>query len=280
MRPGFRSEFSAAFEPLAAQEPHWGTVAILPWDADLFGFVVAEHEPGDFRRIARALPAYREALAGWAQRTKAELIAARVPAAELAGRALLPEAGFRFVDLSLQGELAELSATRLPSAALELRQAQADDLPALEQIALTAFRAGRYHMDPRFPHDLADRRYQHWLRNAFAHSSAAQRVYVTGPPGAPQAFLHLAEQDGVADVRLVAVDRESQGRGVGACLYAAVLEAARASGARQAVTRISASNTPVMNLLAGLGFRFEEPEAIYHWHAPDAPHLVPLGEMF
>jgi hypothetical protein len=40
------------------------------------------------------------------------------------------------------------------------------------------------------------------------------------------------------------------------------------SGVRRVVSTISGMNTPVMNVYSMLGFRFSDPEIIYHWHVP------------
>ncbi|HWB96909.1 MAG TPA: GNAT family N-acetyltransferase, partial [Bryobacteraceae bacterium] len=72
-----------------------------------------------------------------------------------------------------------------------------------------------------------------------------------------------------------AVEKEAQGGIYGAQLIAESLKVAKAAGARQVFVRISAANLPALNLYAGLGFRFSEPEAVFHWHAPGAAHLLP-----
>jgi hypothetical protein len=46
---------------------------------------------------------------------------------------------------------------------------------------------------------------------------------------------------------------------------------------RWITSKVSAANVGIISLVAGLGYRFREPEATFHWHAPDAPHLLPRG---
>jgi len=60
-------------------------------------------------------------------------------------------------------------------------------------------------------------------------------------------------------------------------LFRGALRELASRGASQATARISATNTAVLNIYASLGFRFHEPELVFHWHAPTATHLVPLA---
>jgi GNAT superfamily N-acetyltransferase len=256
--------FSLAYEPLDPEDPARGSIAMIPWDSETFGFTVAQFRPGT------RLPG--DALFCWARRTGAELIAAITPAADRERAALLSTAGFRFVDFALLGHRGLARDVRVPSLGLELRRAEAADLPVLERIARTAFRAGRYHMDPRFPEALAGRRYARWIANALARG---EEVYVFGSPGEPHCFCHMVRGGDRVDLPLVAVEKEAQGGIYGAQLIAESLKVAKAAGARQVFVRISAANLPALNLYAGLGFRFSEPEAVFHWHAPGAAHLLP-----
>jgi L-amino acid N-acyltransferase YncA len=53
---------------------------------------------------------------------------------------------------------------------------------------------------------------------------------------------------------------------LGVELYSAVLDELRCQGVRRAAASISAVNVNVINLFSLLGFRFGNPEIIYHWH--------------
>ncbi|HTX59270.1 MAG TPA: hypothetical protein VMH02_06280, partial [Verrucomicrobiae bacterium] len=200
-------------------------------------------------------------------------VTATLPAGS-AANALLQRLGFTFVELSLETYFVPKGELARPAAAL--RQAEEIDWPGIERIAGSAFRHGRYHADPGFPSELADRRYIRWMRNARAATSHGAThgdiVYVLGEAGAPRAFFHVAlREDGVGDLRLGAVDPQASNGMLGVALYRGVIAALRELGARSFVTRLSASNTAVLNLFASMGFLFRDPTCIYNRHTPEQP---------
>jgi L-amino acid N-acyltransferase YncA len=190
------------------------------------------------------------------------------------GLASLSLLGFAFVDYSLQMTLTR--ANKLPPIRATLRLAQPDDQPAIEGIAEGAFESGRYHADARFPVHLANLRYRHWIRNAFAAHNDQTRIYVLGQPETVIGFMHVAVDGDHADLRLGAVDRSAHLGIAGFNLYAGVIAALKAENIKYITAKISAANTPVLNLYTALGFQASKPEAVFHWHSPLAAHLVDL----
>jgi GNAT superfamily N-acetyltransferase len=85
--------------------------------------------------------------------------------------------------------------------------------------------------------------------------------------GAIAGFYHVTIEGVVSDLRLAAVSTALQGTVLGFHLYVAILHVLKELGVHRAVTNISAANTSVMNVYSALGFRFSDPEAIYHWHS-------------
>lgn len=260
-----RSGYALHFEPLRSGDDAAGEAAVVPWDSEIFGFPVGVYKHG-------AAPADREAplLASWLDRNRIGLCSCVVPAADRPWRAALPDLGFQFVDLALRMTLNGLRKARLAEPRIVLREAAPGDRKAIEAIAEQAFDHGRYHADPWFPRDLADRRYRHWVASAL-DGSEIDRIYVTGDAGRVDGFYHVTLEDGVSDLRLAAVAPHLRGTMLGFDLYLAILHTLQQLGARRVVTSISASNTAVMNVYAMLGFHFSEPEAVYHWHGPTLP---------
>jgi hypothetical protein len=80
-----------------------------------------------------------------------------------------------------------------------------------------------------------------------------------------------------ADIRLAAVDRKAAGIAGPELFLGALGELAR-RGISSVTAKISADNSGVWNIYASLGFRFHEPELVFHWHRPGSPHLVSLAE--
>jgi RimJ/RimL family protein N-acetyltransferase len=248
---------------------------MVPWDSDIFGFPVAQYRIGSERIEESQLDAFRGSLLSWLNRNGVALCSCAIPAPRDFWRGYLPHAGFQFVDVGLQAALKGLQGAQLPPARSKLRKAEPCDSGAIEAIAEGAFHHGRYHADPRFPRELADRRYRRWVANALAGTSTRDSVYVMGEPGRVLGFYHVTVEGPTSDLRLAALALELQGSGLGFDLYLAMLHVLKELGIRRVVTSISACNTAVMNVYSMLGFSFSEPEVIYHWHAPGTqPGLV------
>jgi ribosomal protein S18 acetylase RimI-like enzyme len=244
-----------------------GEVALLPWDAAIFGFGVGDYRlPTDTSGIETG--ALRSALERWAGARRVELISATAPFADRDRGALLDAAGFRLVDVSLRVSNPRLGSTTLPAARTSVRQAREADLPQLEPIAASAFRFGRYHADPRFPLPLANDRFRQWIVNAVRSKDTVfvQEVAVT-----IRGFLHVRVDGKSADLRLGAVDPETDDPFSGPDLYADSLHALRLRGVTRATARVPAANVSALNLYASLGFRFDAPDAVYHWRPSCRP---------
>ena len=271
-------QFGADYVPLDAEAPAWGTVALLPWDAEVFGFPVGEFRPGGAEKIGAKWPALCERLARWARQQQVEIVCCRIPASDNPLSGLLEACGFRFVEASLRATLSPLSPERLPEARVGVRPALPEDRSRLLAIAESAFDSGRYHADARLPRALANARYRFWLENALTRPGPGTRVFALGEPGRPAGFFHVEVEAGAADLRLGAVDPAGNSGIAGFALYAGVVRLLAAEGVRRASARLTATNTAVVNLYAALGFRFAEPEIVRHWHSPIATHLLPLEE--
>ncbi len=266
--PLARTGYQLCFDEILPGKPALGSASIVPWDTEIFGFPVAVYRVGAERLDAAAQKKFVERFCLWAKRNHISLCACAIPVNEShsSWKLYLSEAGFHVVDLSLQGTLNVLQDARLPEARSELRPARLDDRNAIEAIAEQSFRNGRYHADPLFPRELADKRYGHWVRNALAEEDAIDRVYVMGEPGDVQGFFHVTIEEGVSDLRLAATAPALRGTLLGFDLYVSVLHLLKGLGVRRVVSSISAGNTAVMNVLAELGFSFSAPEMIFHWH--------------
>jgi hypothetical protein len=260
-----RTGFELEFEGLSA-DPALGAAALVPWDSAIFGFAVATFRAGPAELEPRQADDFRREFAARMRTNRITLCSATLDPTRTAWRQVLPQVGFQFVDLGLQVTLA-LASAKLPAVRTELRRARLEDHETIEAIAAKSFSHGRYHADPRFPKQLADRRYQRWVRNALTAPGEVDRMYVLEQDGKVAGFYHVTLEGDVSDLRLAAVAPESKTTMVGVELYAAMLHELRREKVRRVVTSISAMNLNVVNLFSMLGFRFSSPEIIYHWHA-------------
>ena len=265
--------FQPSFLPLSNQSPGWGQAGLLPWDEAIFGFRVAEFRLGALPPNRDEMPLFRAALEEFAASSGVELISLRLEALSGPPIDVFCGAGFFPVDLSEEASCTRLRPELMPKPRFGIRTAEPEDRPEILRIAGSAFRFGRYHTDPRFPRELANRRYVHWVQNALASAEPGESVFLLGAAPQRLGFFHVVLSDGVADLRLAAADPDSP-VGLGLALYSETLFALQRLGARRFFTKVSAANSGVLNLFASIGFRFSNPEYILHWHAPGAPHLL------
>ena len=247
----------------------WAKAEILPWDAEIFGFPVGELSLHGEAVLSAELDEARSSLQEWARRTGARLAAASIDAGRLDWAAALPLLGFRCVDASLRMTLPNLRRRRKVLSAGGVRRAVPADHPGLVAIASTAFDFGRYHRDALFPRALADRRFGEWMRRSLSEGAASDRFCVLGPEGAPRAFMFARADGARAELLLGGVSREHANGLLGPQLFEGSLAALESEGVRSASAKISAANTAVLNLYAGIGFAASDAGFVYHWHSAE-----------
>ena len=241
-------------------------VCIIPWDSDIFGFQVAQiervsiHESGQFGGALAELD-------DWLAENEVRLASCRLGSDRLRESMLLESHGFRFVEMIYSPTL-ELPFVSAPSQSdLTITAASPEDLPAIKDIAGTAFSTGRFLLDWRLDPALSHKRYQAWVANSF--NDEGQQVLKATAGRSVVGFFILEERpDGSVYWHLTAIAPEWQKRGVGKRLWSAMALRHSAAGLRRIETTISAHNAPVMNIYAGLGFRFGAPRMTLHWVRP------------
>lgn len=235
-----------------------------PWDTAIFGFPVLQINRMEVRgpSATSAMSAYEEAR----DRLGAGLVSCRMPHERLRESMLLEDHGFRFIEMAYMPELDDLAGiAALPEKTdINVGLAGESDLHALMEIAGSAFRNERFHVDPRLDPALGDERYRRWVQNSLDHPQ--QRLYVIRD-GAQSIAFFLTEMlaDGTCYWHLNAVSPQVQGQGYGRRAWQAMLHEAKVAGAQRVRTCIVARNFRVLNLYARLGFRFPPPLMTFHW---------------
>lgn len=262
-----RTGYQLHFEDIAPSEPRLGSAAVVPWDSDTFGFGVATYraavsELGDIEKQA-----FGRHFSSWMRVRSVAVCSCSVAAESHFWREALQQADFHFVDLTLQSSLAGLAGARLPECRFPVRLATRMDHAAIKEIAARSFAHGRYHADPRFPQTLADLRYRVWIESALNAPNPEDRIFILAQDGEVKGFFHATLEGPLSDLRLAAIAQDVKSTMFGVELYAGTLRELRNLGVRKVVTSVSGNNTAVMNLYAALGFRFGQPEMVYHWHA-------------
>lgn len=274
--PRSGARFEASYELLEEGSPELGQIALLPWDGEIFGFPVADYRAADPRLLVTRADELAHWLDRWASGAGVDLVGSRVPTFPPALGPLLEAAGFRFIEVQLRATLPRLRSADPGPPRITVRPASPPDHGGIARIAGSAFNFGRYHADPRFPRSLADQRYRVWMERILAGPGPGTWIGVVGPEGLPGGYLHAEITEGRADIRLAAVDRGAAGI-AGPELFRGAIHEFAHRGVDQVTARVSAANTSVLNIYASLGFRFHEPEAVFHWHRPRGRNLVSLA---
>jgi hypothetical protein len=248
------------------QDPSLGELVVLDYDTEIFGFPVAEWElPAEAAQVAAAAARFEQR----ATEAEVRLVSCKVPADDYARLHAVQQAGFKVVDcvVSLTSHHARKKA--VTDSPLRLRLAQAEDLPALEQIALSAFTTGRYFADQDFPAELAQKRYAAWARNAVTGRVPGGMVLVAEYEGKLAGFLVEKVEDGHSQGQLACVNPEFRN---GIFMYALLVahgDWMRENGILKATTGpISLGLMQVINLNLSIHSTLNEPEYILHWHSP------------
>jgi hypothetical protein len=261
-------------EPLDAEHSEWGAAFVVPWDAEIFGFPVGTFTPGEAEAIHRDIGTVGDRLRRWASSRRVELVSCTVPADDRTWRTIMPALDFTCVEQTL-GLTFRIQTYKADPPSRPVRLATPEDRPQIEAIAEHTFRHGRYNADPRFPLDLADRRYRRWVHNALISANPADRVYVVGAPGNVKGFFQLRLVEDRAEVGIMGVTETAKGTPAALDLMTGMHLDLKGLGTRWLTAKISAGNTRVINLVSHFGYRFRDAQATFHWHAADAPHLLP-----
>ena len=228
-----------------------------PWDAAVFGFPVLQITSMEIHGSATDvdLSTFDEER----DRVGAGLVSCRLSHERLLESMLLEEHNFRFIEMLYQPELDDLqNRPGLDETALAAITAEESELPAILDVAGSAFTNERFHVDPRLDSSLGDQRYRNWVQSSINHPT--QRVYIIRDKMQVVAFF-ITEMmpDETCYWHLNAVAPVVQGKGYGKQAWITMLRQAREQGARKVRTSIVARNHRVLNLYARLGFRFPSP---------------------
>jgi RimJ/RimL family protein N-acetyltransferase len=238
--------------------------SLVPWDTEILGapvgqiteIVCADQQSGalDFGRFEH-----------WRDELHARLVSCRLMHDRISESMLLERRGFRFIEMIYRPQLTTVREATFDQDDLEITPATGGDMTIIEEIAGSAFKTDRFHLDPRIDHDFADRRYRRWVRTSLQHQS--QRLLKVSKAGRVVAFFIVEPfPDGRCYWHLTAIAPAAQGKGLGKRIWRAMIMRHKGEGVDRIETTISAHNVAAMNLYAGLGYRFQPPAMTFHWY--------------
>jgi len=194
---------------------------------------------------------------------------AKVAAAETAEVDNLQTLGFRVIDMALTLDARRVAAR---AASAGVRFALPQDRAKVEEIAGSAFRFSRFHLDPRVPRALADKVKASWAGNWFAGKRGDGMVVAQDERGAVAGFLQLLWAGEELVIDLIAVRNDAGRRG----FASAMIAFAQAEGTgdarrpRAMLVGTQAANIPSLRLYESLGFRMREAKFVLHHHGSAA----------
>jgi ribosomal protein S18 acetylase RimI-like enzyme len=177
----------------------------------------------------------------------------------------LVDKGFRIVDtaLTFDGSVA----LSLPSLYV-IRTADVRDADAVIGIAGSAFRFSRFHLDPDFPLELANRIKSEWAGNFFS-GQRGDGMVVAESDGQVAGFLQLIwGAEGVLIIDLIAVHSGFQGRGIATAMIVHASRFGTGDGRVPAgiLVGTQAANIPSVRLYESLGLRLRSAQYVLHFH--------------
>ena len=196
--------------------------------------------------------------------TQRTLTTAKVAVDDVARASTFTAVGFGVVDVNVtlarNGEAA-------PAAVSLIRAATPADAERVLDIAGSAFRYSRFHLDPALEDELANNVKREWAR-CYVDGSRGLELLVAETGGEVSGFLAVLEAEDARVIDLIAVASDAQGVGVGAALVTS-FTARHASPGRELRVGTQIANAPSLRLYARHGFLPVAASYVLHRH--DAP---------
>lgn len=204
-----------------------------------------------------------------------QFLSTRIPASNIQLASELEDQEFRFIECLLTLERPLAGPPAFPDG---VTFAEPNDAADCATVAASAFRADRFHRDPRIDDAAASRLKAAWARNSVG--GRANKVFLTRENGRIVGFNAVVIRDNAAAIDLIAVHPEAQGRGHGRRLvdaalqcYATVGRRTQASlneGSRVERMRVGtqADNIGSLALYAAAGFTVVSATLTFHFHVP------------
>jgi ribosomal protein S18 acetylase RimI-like enzyme len=148
--------------------------------------------------------------------------------------------------------------------ALEIRSFRAQEVgPELIELARTAGRYSRFHVDPRIDPAVFEAIYDAWLIRS-VRREIADEVFVGSVGGRDVALVTVSIAEHGASIGLLSVGDRVRGQGFGRALTEYVFKWTAAQGCRAVRVATQHANAPARALYAAVGCVAESQERTYH----------------
>lgn len=230
----------------------------LPWDSGFLGFPVAKLTATglsclDFDRALQE-----------AKRTGYQLLYIEVDPADETVASAARKNGAQLVDRKATFVLS-LPVLNLTSMSIPSISHATEFTPRLEALAWQSGEYSRFRLDTRFEPWVFQNLYTRWMRNSLSHDLARQVLVFRDSSGVEQGVLTLGENNGRADIGLLAVDTSVRGQRVGHRLVRAALAQAQQWRYTEIQVVTQLDNMPACRFYEKCGFRLSHELHIYHF---------------
>lgn len=188
---------------------------------------------------------------------------AKVPVISVSQVGDLTNAGFRVIDVNITFERQPEAITS--NEKIIIRDVKPEDENDVLCIAESSFVYSRFHLDPLFSKELADKIKREWIAN-YIRKQRGERLLIAEINNKPVGFLALlvtSEKVGVID--LIGVDKTMQGQGIGKRLIQYhINDAVKKYSSLVVGTQIA--NIPSMRLYQACGYNVSNSTYVLHAH--------------
>lgn len=237
-------------------EGHGEVCTPLAWDSDFFGLRIARLNRSrlDDATVVAALE--------WCEAQRVDCLYFLADADHANTPSLAEQHGFQLTDVRITLEQSLVPPTSRSQDGGAIRLAREEDLRVLRGIAGRTHRDTRFYFDGHFDRDQCDRLYETWIENSYR--GYAQAVLVAEVEKAPAAYLtcHLKGQE--AQIGLLGVAEQHQGKRLGTRLVGRFLDWSREQGATRGSVVTQGRNLAAQRLYQRSGFVTASVQLWYH----------------
>jgi dTDP-4-amino-4,6-dideoxy-D-galactose acyltransferase len=230
---------------------------LLPWDTDFWGVRIGRVE-GDTMSGEQL-----RAVDAWAAEHEIDCLYFLAAVHDAPTAHVAEGGGFRLMDLRVE--------LRRPAAGDDslgdLREAGADDAPALRAIARASHGVTRFYADPNFPDERCDDFYDVWITRSL--EGWAQGVLVADVDGRAAGYVscHLDEGESRGSIGLIAVDGTVRRAGLGVSLSRGAVAWCRERGMGEMAVVTQGRNVAALRTLQRAGFLVDSVGLWFHkWY--------------
>ena len=142
------------------------------------------------------------------------------------------------------------------------RKALLTDKENAMKLAFTAFSHSRFHQDPNFSHQIANKVKMAWVENYFLGKRGDGLIVSTTHQTLTGFLLWIKKEDTVV-IDLIAVDKRFRSQGIGTEM---LLYLEKISTAKKMLVGTQSTNLESISFYTRNGFTLDHSEFTYHWH--------------